>query len=192
MRILLSVLIMAVGYSIAIYTIARVFITAFSFRSRVPFVPSSRASVIEIAKLLSIKAGDSVIDIGSGSGTLVCALARAFPKAGFTGIEINRMLILIATIRKSILRLGNVEFVAENAFNYDFSRFNKVCMYMTSDFNDKIMTFLEKQLPIDAIVVSSVFDFGKNFMEIHESEISVYNIVSSKNSKKLYLWIKKQ
>lgn len=182
---------MVIGYAAAIYTLIRVFITAASFSSAVPFVPSSRLSLHKLFELLEVNSGDKIVDIGSGSGTLICGLAKEFPEAQFTGIEINPLLVKISNIRKILLRLRNVQFVVADALEYDFHQFNKVCLYMTSEFIEILMPVLEDQLPQGGMIVSIAFDFGEKFMKVHESEISVYNIDSSKVINRFYLWNKK-
>lgn len=57
-----------------------------------PYVDTQQRDVSTIVKLAAVKPGERAIDLGSGDGRLVTALARAGARA--TGIEINPLLVV--------------------------------------------------------------------------------------------------
>lgn len=70
--------------------------------------------------LLGVKAGDRVLDVGSGNGALTLLLARHLPGAHFTGVDITASLVNEG--RELALQRGlkNVEFVTGDALNLPF------------------------------------------------------------------------
>lgn len=74
-----------------------------TFRGEVPLFLSSRAAADALAGLLPAQPGLRVIDLGAGTGALLCRLARARPQAHFTGIEHAPLPWLIARLRARTL-----------------------------------------------------------------------------------------
>ena len=58
-----------------------------SFRTQVPLYPTNRATVAAVADLLPPGRRSRLLDLGSGTGSLLCPLARLRPDCRFRGIE---------------------------------------------------------------------------------------------------------
>lgn len=58
-----------------------------SFRGQVPLYLSNAPTADAVAALLPSTPGTSLLDLGSGTGSLLLPLARRFPRHRFTGIE---------------------------------------------------------------------------------------------------------
>ena len=61
------------------------------FTSGLGYAPSTTAIIDRMIKLLNIKPGEKAVDIGSGDGRVVIALAKAGAEAH--GYEINPLLV---------------------------------------------------------------------------------------------------
>lgn len=70
--------------------------------------------------LLNFKAGDKVLDVGSGNGALTLLLARNLPDVQFTGVDITKALVEDARQQAQKLNLGNVAFQEGNALQLPF------------------------------------------------------------------------
>lgn len=70
--------------------------------------------------LLNLKAGNRVLDIGSGNGALTLLLARNLPEVYFTGVDITPALIEDAKQQAQKLGVQNVEFQEGNALQLPF------------------------------------------------------------------------
>ena len=68
------------------------------------YVPTRRKYVPRIIAMLDLKAGDKVVDLGSGDGRLVIALAEAGAEAH--GFEHNPLLVMRS--KKSIKKRGRL------------------------------------------------------------------------------------
>src|SRR5690349_7885989 len=73
-----------------------------------------------ILPLLNLKAGDKVLDVGAGNGALTLLLARHFPDAHFTGVDITPTLVEDAKRLSQKLGIQNVEFMEGDALQLPF------------------------------------------------------------------------
>ncbi len=122
------------------------------------YVPTKPEVVKKMINLADIKPGGKAIDLGSGDGRLVIALAKAGVEAH--GYEINPFLVRLA--QKNIRKAG----ISDRAFIHlksfwkeDFSKFNIVTVYGMSYIMGKLELKLKKELKADAKVVSNSFAF---------------------------------
>ena len=68
------------------------------------------------ARLLQVKPGMKVLDIGTGMGSFIRECAALSPEASYTGLEINTEMAVIAEIRAEILG-GDIQIRLENLFD---------------------------------------------------------------------------
>ncbi len=69
---------------------------------------------------VALEPGQSFLDAGCGSGWVVRYLARQFPQAQFTGVDLNPDYVAFAEARAAAERLDNVTFSVGNAFDLPF------------------------------------------------------------------------
>lgn len=105
------------------------------------FVPTNKEAVLTMVRLLQIKSGDRALDLGSGDGRIVIALACAGAEAH--GYEHNPLLVWWSRhkIRKAGLS-GRAFIHRANFWNRDFSEFTVVTVFGIN----YIMRTLEKKL----------------------------------------------
>ena len=125
-----------------------------------PYVPSQEKTIRQMILLAGILPGERAIDLGSGDGRVVIALARAGAEAH--GYEINPLLVWLG--RRKIRKEGleKVAFIHFKDFwSVDFSAFDIVTVFGISH----IMSFLrrkcKKELKSDARVIANSFPFSK-------------------------------
>ena len=122
------------------------------------FVPLPRVSVPRVIQLLALQAGEKAVDVGSGDGRLLIALAAAGAEAH--GFEHN--ILLVWRSRRAIKRAGLSEraFVHwSNLWNEDFSRFDAVTVYGIPYMMRRLEKKLRTELRSGARVVSYAFPF---------------------------------
>lgn len=122
------------------------------------FVPMPRSGVERVIRLLALHAGEKAVDVGSGDGRLLIALAAAGAEAH--GFEHN--ILLVWRSRRAIIKTG----LSERAFVHwsdfwdeDFSRFNAVTIYGIPYIMRRLEKKLRAELRPSARVVSYAFPF---------------------------------
>ena len=138
---LISFLLLTTSFFLTVKT----FIIAYTLLTDVPYLPSTNKEIREIDKILGIKNGDNVLDIGSGDGKVILTLSKKYPNANFTGIDRDLILISYSKVISKLLGRKNTTFIHTNALTFDYSRYNKIYMYLIPHFIDKVMMELEKE-----------------------------------------------
>ena len=125
-----------------------------------PFEPTSNKKIKKMIKLARIKKGDKAVDLGSGDGRIVIALAKAGAEAH--GYEINPFLVLLSRrkIKKAGLK-GRAFIHWKNFWNINFRRYNLVMLFQFHTIMDKLRKKLEKELKPKSRIVSYYWKFPK-------------------------------
>lgn len=122
------------------------------------FVPTKRTHVSRIMGILNLKPGEKVVDLGSGDGRLLIALAEAGAEAH--GYEHNPLLVARSKFALKKRGLEGKAFVhMENFWNADLSSFDGVVIYGISYIMPKLEKKLRAELRPGARVVSNAFKF---------------------------------
>lgn len=189
-RVILSWLVMFVGYGVAIYFIAKTFLMARSMQpGEVPYVPALGKWIKKAMAMLNVQESDRVVDIGSGDGVVINRMALMFRSADFTGIEFRKHLVKWSNMHRLFFWNRNARFIHADVFTQDLSEYNKVYLYMTRSFLEGLMPKLEEELPRGAVVVSLAFGFGDKFERKYHGKYEVEDMGKGKNDK-IYRWIK--
>ena len=123
-----------------------------------PFVPSIDQKLATMLKLAHVHPGEKAVDLGSGDGKIVIALAEAGAEAH--GYEINILLVWQARHRIRRAGLQRKAFIHWGSFwKADLSSFQLVIVYGISHIMRHLEKKLQKELPPNARVVSNAFNF---------------------------------
>ncbi len=98
-----------------------------------------------------------IIDMGSGWGTLVVALARKYPDRHIIGYELSWVPWAFSMIRKSIFRLNNLTLYHKNIIDADLSCASVVVCYLFRGSMLLLQDKLEHEPHGEIRVVSSTF-----------------------------------
>lgn len=120
------------------------------------YVPTGKGTVKKILSLAKVKPGERAVDLGSGDGRLVIALAQAGAEAH--GYEINPLLVFLArrNIRKAGLS-GKAFIYWKSFWKEDFSKFDVVVVFGIAHIMKRLEEKLKKEIKADARVVSNGF-----------------------------------
>jgi len=110
--------------------------------------------------LAGVKKGETVVDLGSGSGSIVVEAAKM--GALGVGVEIDPDLLRLATERaKNESVLSSVEFVRGDYESVNLGSADVVTLYLTTKGNAKVLPKLRRELRPGARVVCHDFRIGK-------------------------------
>jgi SAM-dependent methyltransferase len=124
-----------------------------------PFVPSPDAVVTAMLDLAEVKAGDRLIDLGSGDGRIAIEAARRGARA--LGIDIDSSLVARANFRAREAELSRrVQFRREDLFETRLRDADVVTLYLLPDINLRLRPRLLNEMRAGSRIVSHAFDMG--------------------------------
>src|SRR5947207_759276 len=117
----------------------------------VPYVQTPMEIVERMLRMAEVRAGDSVIDLGSGDGRIVIEAAKRGARG--LGVDLDPALVKLAT--QNAQRAGvadRARFEVRDIFETDLSGASVVTMYLLPDFNAKLQPRLLALKPGTRIV----------------------------------------
>jgi SAM-dependent methyltransferase len=153
-----------------------------------PFVVTPDAVVERMIHLAQPKAGERLVDLGSGDGRIVIEAAKRGAR-GF-GVDIDPRLVQLA--RENAKRAG-VEalatFEVKDLFETDLRGVNVVTMYLLPEVNKQLLPRLIDQLKPGARIVSHDYDLGPwPFDEMIELPLAE-KLVGPMGRSRIFLWV---
>ena len=126
-------------------------------RSMAPYVPTPIEVVHRMLKLVGVKSGDTVYDLGSGDGRIVITAAQDYG-AKAVGVELDSDLAERANARIKELNIGDRASVMHaHLMEVDLRAASVVTLYLLSSSNLQLRPKLEQDLKPGARVVSHDF-----------------------------------
>jgi tRNA A58 N-methylase Trm61 len=122
------------------------------------FVPIKDEKLGIMINLADPKKGDKIIDIGSGDGKILIALAnKGVPSEG---VEINPYLVHKSTHKIRQMSLDDLAKVSNKSFwSVDFSKYDIIFLYGMNHFMKKLEQKLLREMVPGSRVVSNYFKF---------------------------------
>ena len=90
-----------------------------------------------VAHSVAPDGGETILDVGAGTGKFCLVAAHARRRSSFVGVEQREQLVAIATDLAAVLRLPNAEFVHGDAFALDWGRFDG--FYFFNPFAERLL-----------------------------------------------------
>lgn len=150
-----------------------------TFRTRVPYYPSSMAVRAAVAALLPADRPARVIDIGSGLGGLVLDLARRRPDCSVEGIEIAPLPWLAGRVRAALA--GNPARLMRGDYaRLDFARYDLVFAYLSPAAMDALWVKARQEMRPGSMLVSYEFP-----VENHPADLCQ---IPAPGARTLHIW----
>ncbi len=154
-----------------------------------PFVVSPDAVVERMLYLAQPKAGDRLVDLGSGDGRIVIEAAKRFGAKGL-GVDIDPRLVNLARVnakRAGVESLATFE--VQDLFETDLRGVSVVTMYLLPEVNLQLVPRLTAQLKPGARIVSHDYDLGAwPFDEMIELALAE-KMVGPLGRSRVFLWV---
>lgn len=145
------------------YLIIRIFLIGRSMKQELPFVPSAGKAVNLMVELAELKDGDSICDLGAGTGEVMLALAKRYPRSIIEGFEIDRWLRINYYLKKLFVIpfAKNVKMFNRDLFTLDLNKYQTVVIFGVPSYIARLMGKFE-QLPIGTKIISNIFQVPVN------------------------------
>ena len=154
-----------------------------------PFVVSPDAVVERMLYLAQPRAGERLVDLGSGDGRIVIEAAKRFGARGL-GVDLDPRLVELS--RENAKRVGVealASFEVRDLFETDLRGVNVVTMYLLPEVNLKLVPRLLAQLKPGARIVSHDYDLGPwPFDEMIELALAE-KMVGPLGRSRIFLWV---
>src|SRR5437016_9829055 len=154
-----------------------------------PYVPTPQAVVDKMLDMAQVKAGDMVIDLGSGDGRIMITAAQRHGAQGF-GVDIDPR--LVQRSNEEARRLGiadRVKFLRQDLFSTDFHEADVLTLYLLPDVNMALRPKILAELKPGTRVVSHDYDMGVWRPEAQETLPAPDKAVGARKESTVYLWI---
>jgi len=111
-----------------------------------PWHPISGRDLKRALDFCDARAGERIIDLGSGDGRVLIAAAKDYDLAG-TGIEIDPIKVWLSNLRLRFAGVQNrIKIVRANLFDYDYSEADILFLYLSHQTLDKLFPKILEQL----------------------------------------------
>ncbi|MFO7732221.1 MAG: class I SAM-dependent methyltransferase [Candidatus Aminicenantes bacterium] len=150
----------------------------------VPYVPTPVEVVDEMLRLVDIKPGDLLYDLGCGDGRIVVAAAKRF---GIKAVGIDIDPVRISESNQNAIEAGvtdKVRFIEGDLFETDFRDASVITMYLLTSVNLRLRPKLLAELRPGTRLVSHSFDMG----EWEPDNTSVVK-TSYDDERHVYFWV---
>ncbi|WP_202904959.1 methyltransferase [Neptunomonas antarctica] len=127
-------------------------------------------------------ANGPLIDLGSGWGTLVIAVARKYPHQQVLGYELSWLPWLVSIIRKYSLRLDNLTLYRKDFKNAELSHASILFCYLFPEGMVTLHEKLDRELFNEILIVSNTFALPSchptkviRLKDVYQTPIYVYH-----------------
>jgi len=154
-----------------------------------PYVPTPQAVVDRMLDMAQVKAGDMVIDLGSGDGRIMITAAQRHGAQGF-GVDIDPR--LVQRSNEEARRLGiadRVKFLRQDLFSTDFHEANVLTLYLLPDVNIALRPKILAELKPGTRVVSHDYDMREWRPDAEQTIPAPDKKVGMRKESMVYLWI---
>ena len=154
-----------------------------------PYVPTPQAVVDKMLDMAQVKAGDMVIDLGSGDGRIMITAAQRHGARGF-GVDIDPR--LVQRSNEEARRVGvadRVKFLRQDLFNTDFHETNVLTLYLLPDVNIALRPKILAELKPGTRVVSHDYDMREWRPDAEATVPAPDKKVGMRKESMVYLWI---
>lgn len=150
-NILILILTLVISVGVIVFIL---YITFIGDYFGAPFTKSSKSEIQTMFDLAQIKKGETIIDLGSGDGTILIEAAKRGAKA--IGIELNPFLVWYSRVRVRLL--GYEEKVSVkwgNFTKFSLKTADAVFLYLLPKTLDKFQEKLTRELKVGARIISN-------------------------------------
>ena len=153
-----------------------------------PYVPTPQVVVDRMLHLAKLKAGETVIDLGSGDGRIMIEAATRYGARGF-GVEIDPRLVKLSNDRAAKAGVADrVKFLQQDLFKTDFHEANVLTLYLLPDVNLALRPKILAELRPGARVVSHDYGMGDWRPDAQETVPAPDKKVGARKESQVFMW----
>jgi hypothetical protein len=133
-------------------------IVFYSLRCGISPMPSSAKAVRAICSLLTkYRPKGTVVELGSGWGTLATFIAAEFPGCTVTGMELSPVPFVFSCMVSRILQLPNCRIVRKNFFEASLEDTEVIVCYLCTPLMSRLRLKFERECAAGTLIISNTF-----------------------------------
>lgn len=153
-----------------------------------PYVPTPQVVVDRMLDLAKLKAGETVIDLGSGDGRIMIEAATRYGARGF-GVEIDPRLVKLSNDRAAKAGVADrVKFLQQDLFKTDFHEASVLTLYLLPDVNLALRPKILAELKPGSRVVSHDYGMGDWRPDAQETVPAPDKKVGARKESQVFMW----
>ena len=127
------------------------------FTTDAPFVPVPNKTEDDIIKILELKTGSILYDLGCGDGRILIKAVEKHPEIKAVGVDVGFLPYLLAKFYTRNYK--NIEVKREDIFKTDISPATHIFLYLYPKVINKLIINIRKQCKPNTRIVSCDFEF---------------------------------
>lgn len=179
MRSFLCIVLLIIGYSAVFFVVHALFSFVRNGCGKFgPFIATGRAVQKEMLSLASERLKKAVskklvVDLGSGTGTLLIPLAKAFPEHEFVGYEWDFVPLLWAKWKSR--KLKNITWHRQNFMTCHHGNADIIFCYILKTMGEPLGRKLNQEIKNDCLVICELFPLHY-LQQVDDIEVSLYKV----------------
>lgn len=142
--------------------------------SGAPYVPVRKAALRQFLTKLKVQKGQTLLDLGSGDGTVLKIACEEFGMKGI-GVELNPFLVWASRFRLRKVQPSLVQVYLADMWKFKISKHvDYVYVFGHPRFMDRIARHIEQQISKPTIVISYSFGFNDRAVLLEEDGFIAY------------------
>lgn len=126
-----------------------------------PFVGSNPENVTRMVEIAAPKAGETVIDLGSGDGRIIFAALQGRPGVRGIGVDINNELVTKANAAAQAQKIADrAQFLHQNVFDADLSKVDVIFMWLFPELMRLLRPKILREARPGTRLVAATWDMG--------------------------------
>lgn len=130
-----------------------------TIRLGIPPMPSSKKAYLAMIQLVEKTGTDTIVDFGSGWGSLVIRLAKKYPQRKVIGYELSLLPWVVSCLIKKTLGLKNLTIRRQDFFKADLSNVSVIICYLFPEAMEKLSNKILKDNTAVNFIISNNFAF---------------------------------
>ncbi len=159
-----------------VFRLALIMIFAHAY---LPFLPSSIRVKRALAKSGVLAGHKRMVDLGSGTGTLLIAMHTASPDAKIVGVERSRLLATVSRVRTAAMR-PRPTVITGDMFKHNVHEYDLIIGFWITALMPRLLKKFEEECAPGAVIVSKRFrlppseQFTESSIHVQGDKIWVY------------------
>jgi len=129
----------------------------FNIHDILPFIPTSKKSIRAIIDSDILNGKKMIVDLGSGTGTMLAVIRKKYPNATLIGVEKKLFLVLCSRIRFLFSGKNKPLFICGDLFDYSVTKADAIVGFWITSMMPQLLRKFETECKKGSVITSNWF-----------------------------------